>query len=100
MVQLLAAQFGGLWLWAVVVAAAAVVLWRRGCRLRGRGLFAAGLLLASAGYVALIDKAAPLFVYCLSGARSRMAVAQLQQMGYAKVTNLGGINSYRGKVER
>ena len=45
MVQLLAAQFGGLWLWAVVVAAAAVVLWRRGCRLRGKGLFAAGLLL-------------------------------------------------------
>ena len=29
------------------------------CRLRGKGLFAAGLLLASAGYVALIDKAAP-----------------------------------------
>lgn len=58
-VQLLAAQFGGLWLWAVVVAAAAVVLWRRGCRLRGKGLFAAGLLLASAGYVVLIDKAAP-----------------------------------------
>ena len=58
-VQLLAAQFGGLWLWVVVVAAAAVVLWRRGCRLRGNGLFAAGLLLASAGYVVLIDKAAP-----------------------------------------
>ena len=58
-VLLLAAQFGGLWLWAVVVAAAAVVLWRRDCRLRGKGLFAAGLLLASAGYVALIDKAAP-----------------------------------------
>ncbi len=34
---------------AVVVAAAAVVLWRRGCRLRGKGLFAAGLLLASGG---------------------------------------------------
>lgn len=46
------------------------------------------------------DKAAPLFVYCLSGARSRMAVTQLQQMGYVKVTNLGGINGYRGKVER
>ena len=42
----------------MVVADAAVVLWRRGCRLRGKGLFAAGLLLASAGYVALIDKAA------------------------------------------
>ena len=43
----------------MVVAAAAVVLWLRGCRLRGKGLFAAGLLLASAGYVVLIDKAAP-----------------------------------------
>lgn len=48
----------------------------------------------------LVDKAVPLFVYCLSGARSRMAAAQLQQMGYASVTNLGGISSYRGKVER
>lgn len=46
------------------------------------------------------DKSAPLFVYCLSGARSRMAAAQLQQMGYTQITNLGGINSYRGKVER
>ena len=57
--RLLAAQFGGLLLWAVVLGAAAVVLWRRGLRLRGSGLFAAGLLLASAGYVVLIDKAAP-----------------------------------------
>ena len=48
----------------------------------------------------LVDKAVPLFVYCLSGARSRMAAAQLQQMGYASVTNLGGISSYHGKVER
>lgn len=48
----------------------------------------------------LVDKAVLLFVYCLSGARSRMAAAQLQQMGYASVTNLGGISSYRGKVER
>lgn len=46
------------------------------------------------------NKAVPVFVYCLSGARSRVATAQLQQMGYAKVTNLGGINGYRGKVER
>lgn len=46
------------------------------------------------------DKAVPVFVYCLSGARSRVATVQLQQMGYAKVTNLGGISSYRGKVER
>lgn len=46
------------------------------------------------------DKAAPLFVYCLSGARSRQAVMSLEQMGYANVTNIGGIGSYRGKVER
>ena len=40
----------------------------------------------------------PLFVYCLSGARSRQAVSQLQKMGYTDVTNLGGISGYRGKV--
>ena len=57
--RLLAAQFGRLALWAVILAAAAVVLWRRGARLRGNGLFAAGLLLAACGYVVLIDKAAP-----------------------------------------
>ena len=56
---LLGAQFGGLLLWAAVLAVAAVLLWRRGLRLRGSGLFAAGLLLAAAGYVVLIDKAAP-----------------------------------------
>ncbi|MBS6108039.1 MAG: hypothetical protein KH902_05645 [Subdoligranulum variabile] len=56
---LLAAQFGGLLLWAVVLGAAALVLWRRGLHLRGSGLFAAGLLLASCGYIILIDKAAP-----------------------------------------
>lgn len=59
MFRLLAAQFGGLLLWAVVLGAAALVLWRRGLRLRGSGLFAAGLLLASCGYIILIDKAAP-----------------------------------------
>lgn len=57
--RLLAAQFGGLALWGVVLAAAAILLWRRGARLRGNGLFAAGLLLAACGYVVLIDKAAP-----------------------------------------
>ncbi len=42
----------------------------------------------------------PLFVYCLSGARSRQAVSQLQEMGYTDVTNLGGIQKYQGKVVR
>ena len=46
------------------------------------------------------DKTAPLFVYCLSGARSRQATAQLQAMGYTNVTNIGGISRYRGELER
>lgn len=40
----------------------------------------------------------PLFVYCLSGARSRQAAALLQRMGYSTVVNLGGICNYHGKV--
>lgn len=48
----------------------------------------------------LKDKAAPLFVYCYSGARSAQAVAALKKMGYADVRNIGGIAAYRGKIER
>ena len=46
------------------------------------------------------DKAAPLFVYCLSGVRSRQAVSELKRMGYVNVENIGGINGYRGKAEK
>ena len=45
------------------------------------------------------DHSTPLFVYCLSGARSRQAAAMLQRMGYHSVTNIGGINGYRGVTE-
>ena len=45
-------------------------------------------------------KETPLFVYCLSGARSAQATAQLKRMGYENVTNIGGISGYRGKVEK
>ena len=44
------------------------------------------------------DPAAPLFVYCLSGARSRQAALLLRQAGYSEVTDLGGIRNYHGKV--
>lgn len=44
-------------------------------------------------------KATPLFVYCHSGARSRQAVTLLEQMGYTRVNNIGGIAAYKGKVE-
>ena len=44
------------------------------------------------------DKAQPLFVYCLSGARSSQATAYLARQGYT-VTNIGGISGYRGILE-
>lgn len=46
------------------------------------------------------NKSTPIFVQCLSGARSRQAAAILKQMGYTNVKNIGGISSYAGKVER
>ncbi|MGI6177838.1 MAG: rhodanese-like domain-containing protein [Eubacterium sp.] len=42
----------------------------------------------------------PVFVHCLSGSRSRSAVSMMKSMGYTNVKNIGGINSYRGKVVR
>ena len=44
------------------------------------------------------DKSTPLYVYCLSGGRSGLAVSHLKQIGYTNVKNIGGISSYRGKV--
>ena len=41
----------------------------------------------------------PLFVYCLSGARSRQAADYLKSQGFADVRNIGGISAYSGKVE-
>lgn len=43
-----------------------------------------------------LDK--PIYVHCLSGSRSAQAVSVLKSMGYTNVTNIGGINAYRGKV--
>ena len=46
------------------------------------------------------NKSTPIFVHCLSGARSRQAAAILQQMGYTNVKDIGGIAAYSGKMER
>lgn len=46
------------------------------------------------------QKETPLFVHCLSGARSGRAVSFLQRAGYTNVKNIGGINGYCGKVVR
>lgn len=48
------------------------------------------------GYIK--NKNTPIFVHCLSGARSAQAAAALGRMGYTDVRNIGGISSYRGKV--
>ena len=45
------------------------------------------------------DQETPLYVYCRSGARSGQAVSLLQQMGYSKAKNIGGITVWKGKVE-
>ena len=42
----------------------------------------------------------PLFVYCLSGARSRQACNNLKKMGYEHVVNMGGISRWTGELEK
>jgi phage shock protein E len=46
------------------------------------------------------DKKARIFVYCLSGARSGQASSWMAQNGYENVTNIGGITSWGGPVDR
>lgn len=43
-------------------------------------------------------KDVPLYVHCLSGARSGRAEAMLKNMGYKNVKNIGGIGSYEGEL--
>lgn len=40
------------------------------------------------------------FVYCQSGMRSAQSAAQLVKMGYTDVTNIGGIMSWTGSIQR
>jgi len=44
-------------------------------------------------------KDTPIYVYCLSGARSRQAAGILRRAGYTQVKDIGGIAAYDGKVE-
>ncbi len=46
------------------------------------------------------DKSTPIFVYCQSGARSHKAAVYLTDAGYTNVTDIGGLNSYRGPLEK
>lgn len=47
---------------------------------------------------AIPDKQTPIFVYCLSGSRSKMAASALKSMGYTQVKSIGGLNSYTGPI--
>ena len=45
------------------------------------------------------DKDTPVFVYCHSGARSSRMAGVLKNLGYSRVTNIGGIVDYDGPLE-
>ena len=46
------------------------------------------------------DREAPLYVCCCSGTRSRVAARILRRIGYARVTDIGGISAYSSRIER
>ena len=46
------------------------------------------------------DKTTPLFLYCRSGARSARAVKILKKAGYQQISDIGGIDAWRGKTEK
>lgn len=46
------------------------------------------------------DRKAEIIVYCLSGVRSAAACRQLAALGYANVSNMGGMQSWRYETER
>ena len=46
------------------------------------------------------DRDVPVFVYCASGARSRVAAQMLRSMGYRNARNIGGIEDYLGRIEQ
>lgn len=48
----------------------------------------------------LADKTRPIVVYCASGVRSFKAKRQLQNLGYSKVYNGGGIDQVRGLLQK
>ena len=46
------------------------------------------------------DKSTPLFIYCLSGGRSKKAARALGTLGYTNVTSIGGVNQWNGPLEK
>lgn len=46
------------------------------------------------------DKGTEIIVYCLSGVRAASACGTLTSMGYTNVSNMGGIRTWKYKLER
>jgi rhodanese-related sulfurtransferase len=46
------------------------------------------------------DKSRAIVLYCRSGNRSSIALRTLTRMGYTNVSDFGGINRWRGQLER
>lgn len=46
------------------------------------------------------DKDKPIVVYCKSGSRASVAAMMLLSFGYTDVTNAGGIDDWKGTLER
>jgi rhodanese-related sulfurtransferase len=50
-------------------------------------------------HVVAPDKSAQIYLYCHSGRRAAMAQQTLQEMGYNRVVNLGGLSSASQKTQ-
>ncbi len=48
----------------------------------------------------LPDKDQLIFVYCRSGNRSKQASEKLVKLGYTNVVEFGGINDWKGEIEK
>lgn len=46
------------------------------------------------------DKDTPIFAYCLVGGRTKRACTGFTKLGYTNVHNIGGINGYKGKLDK
>ena len=46
------------------------------------------------------NKDTHIYVYCLRGTRSKRAVAALKKAGYTNARSIGGINRYKGRLEK
>lgn len=46
------------------------------------------------------NKDETIYVYCRSGNRSQKAKTLLEEKGYTKVIDLGGISNYKGELEK